>query len=60
MSASLLSTPAAHGCTSMRATAYPGEDPMTLPPPEAIMPLYLYLMGPDSHEVNGQTLNAQD
>ncbi len=46
--------------TSMRATAYPGEDPMTLPPPEAIMPLYLYLMGPDSHEVNGQTLNAQD
>jgi len=46
--------------TAMRAAAYPGEDAMTLPPPEAIMPLYLYLMGPDSREINGQALNAQD
>jgi len=45
--------------TAMRMVAYPGEDPNTLPPPETIMPLYLYLMGPDSHEVNGQALNAQ-
>ncbi|NON23278.1 YciK family oxidoreductase, partial [Klebsiella pneumoniae] len=26
---------------------------------EEIMPVYLYLMGPDSKEVNGQALNAQ-
>jgi NAD(P)-dependent dehydrogenase (short-subunit alcohol dehydrogenase family) len=45
--------------TAMRAAAYPGEDPMILPPPEAIMPVYLYLMGPDSQGVNGQALNAQ-
>ncbi len=45
--------------TAMRATAYPGEDPMTLPLPEAIMPLYLYLMGPDSRDINGQAFNAQ-
>lgn len=45
--------------TSMRAYAYPGEDPMTIAAPEDIMPLYLYLMGPDSKSVNGQSLNAQ-
>lgn len=45
--------------TAMRAVAYPGEDATSLPLPEAIMPLYLYLMGPDSREVNGQALNAQ-
>lgn len=45
--------------TAMRMAAYPGEDPKTLPPPEAIMPLYLYLMGPDSQAINGQALNAQ-
>lgn len=45
--------------TAMRAAIYPGEDPMTLPPPEAIMPLYLYLMGADSVEVNGRAMDAQ-
>ncbi len=45
--------------TTMRATAYPGEDPTKLPLPEEIMPIYLYLMGPDSREIHGQTLNAQ-
>lgn len=46
--------------TAMRAYAYPAEDPETLPTPEDIMPVYLYLMGPDSKTVNGQSLNAQD
>ncbi len=46
--------------TAMRAAAYPGEDYKTLPLPEEIMPLYLYLMGPESSEVNGQALNAQE
>jgi len=45
--------------TSMRAAAYPGEDPETLLPPEAIMAPYLYLMGPDSRGVTGQSLDAQ-
>lgn len=45
--------------TSMRARAYPAENPNTNPAPEAIMPAYLYLMGPDSREVNGQQINAQ-
>ena len=44
--------------TTMRATAFPGEDPSTLPLPNTVMPLYLYLMGPDSQKVNGQTLNV--
>jgi len=45
--------------TAMRAHAYPGEDPNQLPTPDAIMPLYLYLMGPESQQVNGQALDAQ-
>ena len=45
--------------TGMRAQAYPGENPATNPSPEDIMPLYLYLMGPDSKGVNGQALDAQ-
>ena len=45
--------------TSMRTAAYPGEHPHNNPLPEAIMPLYLYLLGPDSKGVNGQALSAQ-
>jgi NAD(P)-dependent dehydrogenase (short-subunit alcohol dehydrogenase family) len=45
--------------TGMRAHAYPGENPQTNPLPEAIMPVYLYLMGPDSQGVNGQAFDAQ-
>lgn len=45
--------------TSMRAKAFPGEDPETLKTPEQLMPLYLYLMGPDSKGVNCQSVDAQ-
>jgi NAD(P)-dependent dehydrogenase (short-subunit alcohol dehydrogenase family) len=45
--------------TGMRAQAYPGENPANNPLPEAIMPVYLYLMGPDSRGVNGQAFDAQ-
>jgi NAD(P)-dependent dehydrogenase (short-subunit alcohol dehydrogenase family) len=45
--------------TDMRAQAYPAEDPSTNPSPEAIMPVYLYLLGPDSAGVSGQAFNAQ-
>ena len=44
--------------TRMRALAYPGEDPNTIPAPEDIMPTYLYLMGPNSKEVTGQIFKA--
>ena len=33
--------------TKMRAEAYPGEDPDTLAPPEAIAPLVVELARPD-------------
>jgi len=45
--------------TRMRAKAYPGEDPNTIPKPEDIMAAYLYLMGPDSKDVTGQQFDAQ-
>jgi len=45
--------------TSMRRTAYPGENPNQNPQAEAIMPLYLYLMGEHSIGITGQALDAQ-
>jgi len=44
--------------TNMRASAYPGEDPMTVKTPEQTLPLYLYLMGPDSKGITGQSFDA--
>lgn len=45
--------------TALRARAYPGEDASALREPAAIMAIYLYLMGPDSQGVTGQTHSAQ-
>lgn len=45
--------------TKMRAKAFPAEDQSKLKTAEQIMPVYLYLMGNDSVEINGQTLRAQ-
>ena len=45
--------------TSMRAQAYPAENPQNIASPQQIMPAYLYLMGADSIGVNGQSVNAQ-
>ena len=45
--------------TDMRAQAFPAEDPTRLKSAEAIMPTYLYLLGPDSKTINGQSINAQ-
>lgn len=45
--------------TDMRAKAYPGENPAVNPLPAEIMPIYLYLMGPDSKGINGQAMDAQ-
>ncbi|MCG8609238.1 MAG: YciK family oxidoreductase [Pseudomonadales bacterium] len=45
--------------TNMRAHAYPAENPAHNPAPEEIMPVYLYLMGPDSAGITGQAFDAQ-
>lgn len=45
--------------TQMRAKAYPAENPETLALPDDLMPLYLYLMGPDSKDITGQAFDAQ-
>ncbi|SIN91082.1 YciK family oxidoreductase [Salinivibrio sp. ES.052] len=45
--------------TSMRASAFPGEDPDTLKTPLDIIPLYIYLMAPEGVEVHGQCIDAQ-
>jgi len=39
--------------TSMRAKAMPGEDPQTLPPPEALAPLIVELLSPSNNK-NGE------
>lgn len=45
--------------TGMRAKAYPAEDVSKLKTPQEIMPLYLYLMAPESQSVHGQCIDAQ-
>lgn len=45
--------------TRMRAQAFPAEDISLLKSPRDIMPLYIYLMAPESIEVNGQCIDAQ-
>ncbi|ASP40398.1 YciK family oxidoreductase [Bacterioplanes sanyensis] len=45
--------------TSMRAAAFPAEDPTTVTAIEDIMPLYLHLMSPTSKDTHGQSLDAQ-
>ena len=45
--------------TNMRLEAFPGEDRDALKRPEEILPTYVYLLGPDSGGVTGQSLDAQ-
>lgn len=45
--------------TSMRAAAYPAEDPQKLKTPEEILGVYLYLLGPASRGVTGRSFDAQ-
>ena len=46
--------------TAMRAQAYPEEDPLTLPTPEEITPVFLYLASDDSRDITGESLDARD
>ncbi|PQJ67311.1 YciK family oxidoreductase [Photobacterium angustum] len=45
--------------TGMRAKAFPAEDAMQLKTPKDIIPLYVYLMGPESRHVSGKCIDAQ-
>jgi len=45
--------------TAMRRAAYPAENPAQNPPPEAIMPAYLFLMGDDSAGITGRAFDAR-
>ncbi len=45
--------------TQMRAAAYPQEDPMTLPTPEDISPVFVWLARADT-AITGQSLEARD
>ena len=45
--------------TQMRAAAFPEEDPKTLPTPEDISPVFVWLARADT-SINGQSLEARD
>jgi NAD(P)-dependent dehydrogenase (short-subunit alcohol dehydrogenase family) len=45
--------------TKMRLAAYPAEDRDALKTPLDIMSTYMYLLGPDSRGISGQSLDAQ-
>ncbi len=45
--------------TTMRAKAFPGEDPMTLPTPEEVAPLLVDLAQPSS-TINGETVRFRE
>jgi NAD(P)-dependent dehydrogenase (short-subunit alcohol dehydrogenase family) len=46
--------------TRMRAQAYPLEDPQTLPTPEQVTGIFVYLAADASKEVTGKSLDARD
>ncbi len=45
--------------TAMRAKAFPGEDPMTIPAPEEVAPLFVELARPQS-TINGEIIRFRD
>jgi len=46
--------------TTMRMTAYPAEDPSTVPAPESKMDIYLYLLGPAARRRREIQWDARD
>ncbi len=46
--------------TEMRAEAYPNEDPMILPAPDEIAPIFVYLASDESREISGKSFDARD
>jgi NAD(P)-dependent dehydrogenase (short-subunit alcohol dehydrogenase family) len=46
--------------TAMRAAAYPEEDPLSLPTPDEITGVFVYLASDESRDVTGKSLDARD
>ena len=46
--------------TEMRAEAYPDEDPSTLPHPDDITAVFVYLSSDESKNITGEAFNARD
>ena len=46
--------------TDMRASAYPDEDPTTLPSPEEIAEIFVFLASDESKTTSGQAFEARD
>lgn len=46
--------------TEMRAEAYPDEDPLTLPTPEEIVEVFVYLASSESLGMTGKSFEARD
>jgi NAD(P)-dependent dehydrogenase (short-subunit alcohol dehydrogenase family) len=46
--------------TEMRARAYPEEDPLSLPTPEDIAPVFVYLASDESESMTGLAYEARD
>lgn len=44
--------------TTMRARAYPAENPMTVKTPEALLPLFTWLVSNDSTGISGRSFDA--
>jgi NAD(P)-dependent dehydrogenase (short-subunit alcohol dehydrogenase family) len=42
----------------LRRKTHPGEDPGSLPQPADLLPWYLWLMGPDSRDIRGKTIEC--
>ncbi len=45
--------------TQMRRQAYPAENPLSCPKPEAILGTYLYLLADESEHISGKQFSAQ-
>jgi len=45
--------------TAMRAAAYPDEDPMALPSPDDVTPIFVYLASDESPDVTGRAFDAR-
>jgi NAD(P)-dependent dehydrogenase (short-subunit alcohol dehydrogenase family) len=45
--------------TAMRAKAYPGEAPESVPLPTEVLGTFLYLLGPASSGITGRRFDAQ-
>ncbi len=46
--------------TEMRGSAFPAENPMSLPTAESLMPAYLYLLAAESRAHHGEAINIRE